>query len=90
MNFDMARFASYDIDSTSARQGDPAGRGSEFQAVDGGGETMNGNTLMVEAYAFLWVVLFAFIWWSWRIQGRIDARVAELERSLAGVPRGGK
>jgi hypothetical protein len=51
---------------------------------------MNGTTLMVEAYAFLWVVLFAFIWWSWRVQGRIDARVAELERSLASVPRGGK
>ena len=45
---------------------------------------------MVEAYAVLWLVLFAFIWWSWRGQGRIDARVAELERALAAAPRGAK
>jgi hypothetical protein len=68
---------------------DPGQRESDFRAVQGGEETLNGGTLLIEAYAVLWVILFGFVWISWRRQVSIDARVAELERSLSTVPRGG-
>ena len=44
---------------------------------------VSGGTLLVEAYAALWLILLAFLFVSWRRQGRIDARVEELERALA-------
>lgn len=62
---------------------DPGQRATEFRAVEGGAETMSGGTLLVEAYAALWIILFGFLLVSWRRQGRIDARVAELERAVA-------
>jgi len=62
---------------------DPGQRTTEFRAVEGGAETTSGGTLLVEAYAALWIILFGFVVVSWRRQSRIDARVAELERSLS-------
>jgi len=67
----------------SDQAADPAQRGTEFRAVEGGAEVMSGETLLVEAYAALWIILFAFIFVSWRRQSRIDARVGELERLVA-------
>jgi CcmD family protein len=58
-------------------------RSTEFHAVEGGTETMDGPTLLVEAYAALWLILFAFIFVSWRRQSRLDARIDELERALS-------
>ena len=72
----------------SYRQGKepaPGQNSTEFKAVEGGSETMSGETLLVEAYAAIWVILFAFIVASWRKQARIDARVDELERAVAKV-----
>jgi CcmD family protein len=63
-------------------QSDP-GRQSEFRAVEGGSDTMSGEMLLVEAYAAVWIILFAFIFLSWRRQARIDARVDELERAVS-------
>jgi len=63
--------------------GDPGQRTTEFRAVEGGAETTSGGTLLVEAYVALWIILFGFVVVSWRRQSRIDARVAELERSLS-------
>jgi|GEM_PF-601786 len=62
---------------------DPAQRGTEFRPVDAGDTVASGETLLIEAYAVLWVILFVFLFVSWRRQGRIDARIDELERSLA-------
>ena len=62
---------------------EPAQRSTEFRAVEGGSETMSGATLLVEAYAALWIILFGFLLISWRRQARIDARVADLERALS-------
>jgi len=47
---------------------------------------VSGGTLLVEAYAALWLILLGFLLVSWRRQGRIDARVDELEKAVA---RGG-
>ena len=63
--------------------GDSTRRPTEFVAVEGGSENMSGEVLLVEAYAALWIILFGFVFISWRRQARIDARVAELERAVA-------
>jgi hypothetical protein len=63
-------------------------RQTEFRAVDAGSETMSGETLLVEAYAALWIILLGFVLVSWRRQSQIDARVNELERAVSrGQPR---
>jgi len=71
------------FDQSTAAPPDPVQRSTEFQAVEGGGETMSGSTLLVEAYAALWIILLGFLLVSWRRQARIDARVDELERAVA-------
>jgi len=62
---------------------EPGQRSTEFRAVEGGTEMVSGGTLLVEAYAALWLILLAFLLVSWRRQARIDARVDELEKALA-------
>jgi CcmD family protein len=70
--------------SDKESQGSPLdGRSDKFVAVEGGSERMSGETLLVEAYAAAWIILFWFVFASWRRQSRIDARVAELERTVA-------
>jgi CcmD family protein len=64
-------------------QSEPTGRQTEFRAVEGGTETMSGEVLLVEAYAACWLIVFLFIFFSWRKQARIDARVSELERAVS-------
>jgi CcmD family protein len=64
--------------------------GTEFRTVEGGPETMDGPTLLVEAYAALWLILFAFIFVSWRRQVRLDAQIDQLERALASTRGGAK
>jgi len=57
-------------------------RAAGFRAVENGGETRSGTVLLVEAYAALWLVLFVFIWMSFRKQRAIDARLRDLEIAL--------
>jgi CcmD family protein len=65
-------------------------RSTEFRPVEGGTETMDGPTLLVEAYVAVWLILFAFIFVSWRRQSRLDARIDELERALSSTRSGAK
>jgi CcmD family protein len=58
-------------------------RRDDWHSVEGGPETMSGGLLLVEAYAAVWIVLFWFVFASWRRQARIDARVDELERAVS-------
>lgn len=67
-------------EATAAEAGE---RATQFQAVEGGPETTSGELLLVEAYAAVWLVVFAFVFVSWRRQARIDARMGELEKRLA-------
>ena len=60
-------------------------RSTAFRAVEGGNEMQSGEKLLVEAYAALWLILFALILVSWRRQKAIDARVVILEGELAKV-----
>jgi len=80
LSFEGSREALARFDQPAAS--DPGQRTTEFRAVEGGGETMSGSTLLVEAYAALWLIVLGFVLVSWRRQSRIDARVEELERAV--------
>ena len=65
------------------QQQNPDDRSTEFQAVQGNpSEQYSGATLLVTAYAVLWVVIFGWIALVWRKQRALDARLADLERVL--------
>jgi len=57
-------------------------RSTTFRPVEGGTEMQSGEKLLVEAYAAIWVILFALILLSWRRQRRIDARMVALEGAI--------
>jgi CcmD family protein len=61
----------------------PDQRATGFHAVEGAPEMASGGTLLVEAYAAVWVIVLGFLLVSWRRQARLDARVADLEKRLA-------
>ncbi len=60
----------------------PSDRAAEFRAVQGGSETRSGTVLLVEAYAAVWIILFAFVWQSFRKQRRLETRLSDLEAEL--------
>jgi CcmD family protein len=70
----------------------PSERATSFQPVQGNAaEQYSGTTLLVTAYAVLWVLLFAWIALVWRKQSSISARLGDLEREIdkaaAGKPK---
>jgi hypothetical protein len=81
--FGAVAVASLRAEAQPAASAEPAQRSTEFRAVEGGTEMVSGGTLLVEAYAALWLILLGFLLISWRRQARIDARVDELEKAVA-------
>ncbi|HVY46622.1 MAG TPA: hypothetical protein VHB21_12125, partial [Minicystis sp.] len=65
----------------------PDGRSTSFRPVEGGNEIQSGERLLVEAYAAIWLILFALLLLSWRRQRRLESRVAALEGALADKRR---
>ena len=69
-------------------------RATDFTAVDGNtGEHYNGYTLMVAAYAIIWVILMGWLLRLWQHQAGLTQRVAGLEAAIARAERkaaGGK
>jgi len=57
-------------------------RSTAFRAVEGGPQMQSGEKLLVEAYAAIWIILFALILLSWRRQRRLDDRMAMLEGAI--------
>ena len=60
----------------------PDGRATTFQPVEGGPEQHSGSTLLVEAYAILWIILMSWLLFTWRRQRAIGDRLGELERAI--------
>jgi hypothetical protein len=58
-------------------------RSTTFRPVTGGEELQSGEKLLVEAYAAIWVILFAVVLMSWRKQRAVDDRLNGLEASIA-------
>ena len=57
-------------------------RSTTFQPVETGAEAHSGSTLMVEAYAVLWIILMGWIVLLWRKQSVLHARLDDLERAI--------
>lgn len=68
--------------SAEATPRDPDGRSTTFQAVQGEREHYSGETLLVSAYAVVWLVILAWVVAMWRKQGTLDSRLYDLEREL--------
>jgi hypothetical protein len=60
----------------------PDERSTTFQPVEGGTEQHSGATLLVEAYAVLWIILMAWLLFQWRRQASLGARLDDLERAI--------
>ena len=60
-------------------------RSTAFRSVQGGNVLQSGERLLVEAYAAIWLLLFAMLFLSWRRQKRMDRRIDSLEQAVARV-----
>jgi len=54
-----------------------------FKRVDDAPQMQSGEALLVEAYAFIWVVIFGLVLLTWLRQRGLDARMNELEAAIA-------
>jgi hypothetical protein len=70
-----------DTASQGAAQAAPD-RSTTFQPVEGGGEHRSGETLLVEGYAVLWILLMGWLLFQWRRQGALNARIDGLEQAI--------
>ena len=57
-------------------------RSTAFRPVQGGTEMQSGEKLLVEAYAAIWLILFALVLLSFRRQRRMDDRMSSLEAAI--------
>ena len=64
-------------------------RSTAFRPVQGGNELQSGEKLLVEAYAAIWVILFALVLFSWRRQRRLDDRMGVLSAAIDKARREG-
>jgi CcmD family protein len=62
-------------------------RSTAFRPVEGGPQLQSGEKLLVEAYAAIWVILFALVLFSWRRQRRLDDRMVALEGAIEKARR---
>jgi CcmD family protein len=60
----------------------PDDRATEFKAVENTGERFSGTTLVVEAYAAIWLILMAWIFLLWRKQQSLTSRLDGLEAAI--------
>ena len=60
----------------------PDERSTSFQAVQGEAEHYSGETLLVSAYAIIWVIVFGWVAFVWRKQNALDTRLDDLEREI--------
>ena len=67
----------------SSAPGDVGDRSTTFQPVEGGTEHRSGETLLVSAYAGLWMVLLGWVMFQWTKQTALGRRLDELERLVA-------
>lgn len=65
------------------QEGSPADRSQQFVAVTGGKDTTSADTLLVIAYAAMWLCIFGFVWLTRKKQNRLDGRLDQLEKALA-------
>jgi hypothetical protein len=70
-------------DSTAREGTTPDSRATDFRPVEGAAaERYSGGTLLVEAYAAIWLILMAWLVLLWRKQASLTSRLDGLEAAL--------
>jgi hypothetical protein len=67
---------------SAAPSATPDGRSTTFQAVEGGQETRSGETLLIEAYSAIWLILMGWLVLMWRKQAALNTRLDDLEAAI--------
>lgn len=67
----------------------PDDRATSFQAVQGEPEHYSGETLLVSAYAILWVIVLTWVALVWRKQAALTLRLDDLEKVIDDERRRG-
>jgi CcmD family protein len=66
-----------------------AAQGSDFvKQVPGLQETVAASPLVLAAYAFVWITVFAYVFLLWRRIGRVEHDLAEVNAKLSARKRG--
>jgi hypothetical protein len=65
----------------------PDDRATSFQAVKGEPEHYSGETLLVSAYAVLWVIVLLWVALVWRKQAALALRQDDLERVIGDAAK---
>jgi hypothetical protein len=65
----------------------PDDRATSFQAVKGEPEHYSGETLLVSAYAVLWVIVLLWVALVWRKQAALALRLDDLERVIGDAAK---
>ena len=60
----------------------PDERATSFQAVQGGGEQVNGGTLLISEYAVVWCFVLLVVLRVYRKQTKTSEQIASLERAI--------
>jgi CcmD family protein len=83
----QAEAASVQAGSSGSGGGAPDDRATAFQAVKGEPEHYSGETLLVTAYAVLWVIVLAWVAMAWKKQAGLSRRLDDLERVIGEAAR---
>ena len=78
-------FAQPAAQPTAVATTEPARPSTAFRPVAGGEQLQSGEKLLVEAYAAIWILVFAMIGLMWLRQRRLDARVTEVEAAISAA-----
>jgi hypothetical protein len=73
--------------TTGSASTSPDDRATSFQAVKGEPEHYSGETLLVSAYAVLWVIVLAWVALVWRKQAALALRLDDLERVIGDAAK---
>jgi CcmD family protein len=65
----------------------PDDRATSFQAVKGEPEHYSGETLLVSAYAVVWVIILVWVALVWRKQAALALRLDDLERVIGDAAK---
>jgi CcmD family protein len=72
-----------DKTTTEPTQPSPDGRAADFKPVEGApAEQYSGGALLVEAYAAIWLIIIAWLFFMWRKQSSLSARLDGLEAAI--------
>lgn len=67
---------------TTATTAAPSDRGTGFEPVQGGADTVSAQGLLVAAYLIMWALLLLFVLLGWRREQKLSQRLSDLEKAL--------